>query len=74
MSDEYMLNYMKMSFTVKHKVNLKSYRDRDSLLLHYCNAKAFSNDLLVLNLKWRTSLILQQLTDLDPKVKSKNST
>src|SRR6218665_476269 len=30
-----MLNFMKMSCTVKHKVNLKSYRERDSLLLHY---------------------------------------
>src|SRR6218665_1363202 len=30
-----MLNFMKMPCTVKHKVNLKSYRERDSLLLHY---------------------------------------
>src|SRR6218665_3061598 len=30
-----MLNFMKMSCTVKHKVNLKSCRERDSLLLRY---------------------------------------
>jgi len=75
--NEYMLKFMKMSCAVKHKVSLKNYREEDSLLLHYCNVRAFSNDSngqwpLTLNLKWHTSLILQQLADLDSKVKSKN--
>src|SRR6218665_1524194 len=76
-SCEYMLKFMKMSCAVKHKVSLKHYREEDALLLHYCNVRAFSNDSngqwpLTLNLKWHTSLILQQLADLDSKVKSKN--
>src|SRR6218665_2476850 len=75
--NEYMLKFKKMSCAVKHKVSLKNYREEDSLLLHYCNVRAFSNDSngqwpLTLNLKWHTSLILQQLADLDSKVKSKN--
>jgi len=38
MSYEYLLKFMQISCAVKHKVNIKSYWERGSLLLHYCNA------------------------------------
>ena len=35
MSYGYMFKFMKMWCAVKHKVNIKCYRERDSLLLRY---------------------------------------
>jgi len=67
-----------MSCAVKHKVNIKSYREWGSCyvyiiaMLKLYPMTTVANEELTLNLKWHTSLILQQLTDLDSKVKSKN--